>query len=482
MSVKSGGAVRVGPAGRIALVLAGTCALAAVAFAFSQSGASTRPPATVKDPGVRGGGPGAGTAISGLSATQTTAFGDGQSNFSTAYVVPTSGSSAGGLGPAFNSNSCSSCHGWPAVGGMTANDLPGTSTTNPLFSIYQLSGATNTMPSFETMNGPELVARFPFMSNLSTPDGTVHQLFTVSGRSDAPGCTLAQPNFSQAQSQNNLAFRQPIETFGDGLIEIVKNISITANASSECANQAHTGICGTPSVSEHDGSVNRLGWKAQWRGLITAAAEESNTELGVTNEYLPAEVNQTKGCVFNPVPESGTNFNNGINFDQFTGVPERMAIFMGFLAPPTPAKFSSQAMQGQTEFSTIGCNICHTVSYTTPASSMGSFMSNKTINLYSDLLLHHMGNCLADNVIQGTAQGDMFRTPPLWGAGKRAFFMHDGRTSDLLVAIEDHVWNTTVGVGCSGIYQPSEAVSVINSFNSLTPQNQQDILDFIRDL
>lgn len=484
MSVKSGRAVPLTTAVWVILILAGFCALTAMVFALSQP-AGTKPLVTVHDPGIRTVCvPCAGSPLSGLSSTQTTAFNDGKTNFTTSFVVPTSGSSPGGLGPVFNSNSCSSCHGWPATGGMTADDLPGTTTTNPLFSVYQLDGATNTMPSFETTNGPELVARFPWMSNLTTPDGSVHQLFTVTGRSDAKGCTIAQPNFSQAESQNNLVFRQPIETFGDGLIEIIENATITAQAASECAAQGQTGVCGTASIDGHTGDVNRLGWKAQWRGLQMAAAEELNTELGVTNEFFPAEVNQTvPSCLFNPVPESGTNFSPTISFDQFTGDPERMALYMSFLAAPTPAKFNLAAQQGQTEFQSIGCTNCHLVSYTTaPLASMGSFMQNKTINLYSDLLLHHMGNCLADNIVQGTAQGDMWRTPPLWGGGLRAYFMHDGRTSNILTAIEDHVWNGSVGVTCPGGYAASEATNAVAAFNALTPQNQQDVLDFLRDL
>jgi CxxC motif-containing protein (DUF1111 family) len=484
MSVKSGRAVRLRMATGIILILAGLFALAAMAFAFSQKQGETQA-ITVKDPGVRGGAAGVGGPLPGLSSTQTTAFNDGQTNFNATFNVPApTNSTTGGLGPVFNSNSCSSCHMQPAAGGGTAYDLPGgTVAENPLFGVYQADGATNTMPFFETANGPELIARFPYMSNnLTVPDGSVHQLFTITGRSDAQTCSLSQPNFSQAASQNNLVYREPIESFGDGLIEIVKNIDILNNAAAECAQQGTTGICGTPSIDDHTGDVNRLGWKGQWRGLEVAAAEEMNVELGVTNEFFPAEINQTANCVLNPVPETGTNFGSTIQFDQFTGDPERMALFMKFLAPPTPAKFSSQATQGQTDFNNIGCNICHTVSYTTPGSSMGSFMSSKTITLYSDLLLHHMGNCLADNVTQGTAQGDMFRTPPLWGAGKRVFFLHDGRTSDLLAAIEDHVWNTTKGNSCSGNYPASEATSVINAFNALGAQDQQDVLDFIRDL
>lgn len=485
MSVKPGRAVRLSIPVTLGIILAGFCALGAVAFALSQK-ESVKTFQAVTDPGVRGGGPGAGGALPGLSTTQTQTFTDGQTNFDTTFVVPTNGSAPGGLGPVFNSNSCSSCHMQPAAGGGSAYDLAGgTVSQNPLFSVYQASGATNTMPSFETTNGPELIARFPWMSNnLTIPDGSIHQLFTVAGRTDAKGCTLAQPNFSQAESQNNIVYRQPIETFGDGLIEIIENISILNQASTECANQGQTGVCGTVSIDEHTGDVNRLGWKGQWRGLIMAAGEETNTELGVTNEYFPAEVNQTvPACLFNPVPESGTNFTPTIQFDQFTGGPERMAIFMGLTAPPTPAKFNSSAQQGLTDFINVGCTNCHLQQYTTaPNASMGTFMSNKTITLYSDLLLHHMGNCLADNIVQGSALGDMFRTPPLWGAGKRVFFMHDGRTSNILTAIEDHVFNGSQGVTCSGSYQASEATNAVNAFNALGSQDQQDVLNFLRDL
>jgi CxxC motif-containing protein (DUF1111 family) len=481
MSVQWGRTGRLSMGARAVLIVAGLCTLAAMAFALTQP--ESAKPSTVKDPGVRGGGPGAGGPISGLSSTQTTTFNDGQTNFTAVFGVPTT-TTNGGLGPVFNSNSCSNCHSQPAVGGDTAYDLPGgTVSQNPLFGVYQSNGATNTMPSFETTNGPELIARFPYIPGTTTPDGSMHQLFTVTGRSDATGCTLAQPNFSQAQSENDVVFRRPIETFGDGLIEIIQNNSITSQASSECANQSTTGVCGVPSIDIHDGDVNRLGWKAQWRGLVVAAAEELNSELGVTNEYFPNEVNQTAGCLFNGVPESGTNFVSTIQFDQFTGDPERMALFMSFLAPPIPATFNQYAQQGQTDFNTIGCTNCHKVSYTTPLlASMGSFMQNKTLNLYSDLLLHHMGNCLADNITQGTAQGDMWRTPPLWGAGKRAFFMHDARTSDLLVAIQDHAWNGVNGTGCTGSYPASEALNSVNAFNALSARDQQDVLDFLRDL
>ena len=65
-------------------------------------------------------------------------------------------------------------------------------------------------------------------------------------------------------------------------------------------------------------------------------------------------------------------------------------------------------------------------------------LANKNANLFSDLALHAMGPGLADDILQGAARGDEFRTAPLWGLGQRIFFLHDGRTTDLLEAIQAH--------------------------------------------
>jgi CxxC motif-containing protein (DUF1111 family) len=93
-----------------------------------------------------------------------------------------------------------------------------------------------------------------------------------------------------------------------------------------------------------------------------------------------------------------------------------------------------------------------------------------TANLFSDLLVHHMGTNLADGVTQGGAGPDEFRSAPLWGLGQRIFFLHDGRTRDLVDAIHEHA------------SQGSEANGVINNFNKLTPGQQQDLLNFLRSL
>ena len=95
------------------------------------------------------------------------------------------------------------------------------------------------------------------------------------------------------------------------------------------------------------------------------------------------------------------------------------------------------------------------------------------MNLYSDLLVHNMG-VLGDGIPQGTAGANDFRTAPLWGVGQRIFFLHDGRTGDLLEAIRAHA--------SGGADTTSEAVQVINNFNSLSGSQKQDILNFLRSL
>ncbi len=177
------------------------------------------------DPGVRGGPPGAGTPIAGLTPNELTFFSAGLTNFeeidSVTGSVPNTGN---GLGPRFNGEGCAQCHAQPATGGTSPF-------TNPQVAAATDQGATNQVPFFISISGPIREARFPYLPN-GQPDGGVHNLFTITGRTDAPGCNIQQPNFAQAQQQNNLIFRIPTPVFGDGLIEEISDATITANMNS----------------------------------------------------------------------------------------------------------------------------------------------------------------------------------------------------------------------------------------------------------
>ena len=118
----------------------------------------------------------------------------------------------------------------------------------------------------------------------------------------------------------------------------------------------------------------------------------------------------------------------------------------------------------------VGCALCHTPSMTTAKSTEANALSGVQANLFSDLLVHNMGLGLADGVSQGNANGQQFRTAPLWGVGQRIFFLHDGRTKNLVDAIQQH---SSPG---------SEANRVISKFNRLSAEDKQDIINFLRSL
>ncbi|HEV2378828.1 MAG TPA: di-heme oxidoredictase family protein [Terriglobia bacterium] len=473
-------------AGRVLLVMAGVLVVVPLALVIGVQAQSS-----AIDPGVRGGGAGAGQPLPGLSSSQTTVFNKGKQNFIEVNGVTSIGPLGGatnqtgnfGLGPRFDSNQCNGCHDQPAVGGSSPL-INGGLNANLLFGApYNSDGAINDVPFFETYNGPTVVARLPMqLNNLSLMDGHVHQLFTITGRIDAGSCNIAQPNFPQAASDNDLINRNTTPTFGAGLLEIINDRDILSNQATQCASQATTGICGVPNYSS-DGSIGRFGWKAQDRSALIFAAEAYNVEEGVTTEEFPNETDETSGCLLNALSEDHVDYNGTLPADRFSGDPDRFGNFMRMLAAPTPGPSNASTLNGAQQFHTVGCDNCHsstgiagsTFQFVTPTSYIAS-LSNQKVNIFSDVLIHHMGPCLADGVTQGSATGDMFRSAPLWGVGQRIFFMHDGRTTDIVQAIEDHFCNG------DGTYPASEANTVIDNFNAATAKNQQDLVNFLRTL
>ena len=446
----------------------GTKATKSTASSSLRANNALPPSVTATDPGPRPLPPNAGGFLSSLSSNEKQIEPSLTTEFNRTHDVIVTSPTDGGLGPRFNENSCASCHAYPAVGGSSPP-------ANPLFSIYNYNGATNTMPSFITSTGPILEARFINQPGTTIPDGTVHQLFTIKGRTDAAGCSISQPDFATAAAQNNLALRQVPPTYGDGLIEVIRNIDITNNMNANPTQKASLGITGHPNYSGNDGSIQRFGWKAQVRSTLLMAANQMNVEMGVTNETFPNEIDQTPGCVLNPVPETVSNFTPTILTEMFPGDAERAEYFIQWMAPPSPGPTNNSTKNGKTQFTNAGCVYCHTTSFTTPATSRPA-LGNITINLYSDLLVHHMGPGLADGLPQGQAGPDEFRTAPLWGIGQRLFFMHDGRTGNIVTAIEDHLSLS------NGSYPASEANQSVTNFNNLSPKNQQDLVNFLRSL
>jgi CxxC motif-containing protein (DUF1111 family) len=493
------------------------------------------------DPGVRGGTPGAGGPIGGLTAAEMAFFTAAQARFQVIETVPA------GLGPGFNELSCASCHIAPAVGGASP-------ATNPQVTDANTDGATNVIPSFVTANGPIREARFVLNPD-GTPDGGVHDLFSIQGRSDAPGCVFAQPNFAAQVAANNVIFRIPINAFGDGLVEGISDSNLQSAVAAQAQQSASLGISAQFNLSGNTGNITRFGWKGQNMSMLMFAGEAYNVEEGVTNDLFPNKRNSSASpqCSPNPLPEDTVNtvdaINSGSTVSDNNPDTINFALFMRLLAPPTPAvpfttsstaststsstsaaassststtssststsstssttptsstvamasvlpmaagsSTSSTSMAaasasnstasaasitaGFQAFNNVGCSACHIVTQTTVSMAMidttaNPTVSNTALNTFSDYAVHSMGTGLADRVSQGNANGTQFRSAPLWGVGQRVFFLHDGRTNDLMQAIQQHA--------SSG----SEANQVISQFNMLSTTDQQNILNFLRDL
>jgi len=458
--------------------------------------------AQAKDPGPRAGAAGAGSFFPTLNADEQILFNQATDRFTEVDSVKGTLEPGTGLGPTFNGNSCAMCHAQPATGGSgPGQNSPQNPVPNPQVAMATLDGALNTVPSFITASGPVREARFVSLDPTNSHaglDGGVHDLYTIQGRSDAPGCTLAQPNFTQQLSLGNVIFRIPTPLFGLGLVENTPDATLVSNLTATASARSKLGIGGTFNTSGNDGTITRFGWKAQNKSLLVFAAEAYNVEQGVTNEGFPNERNTTSGCVFNTTPEDVSTVVNGaiVTSDLFN-----FGAFMRLLAPPTPAPATSSTTNGAALFNQIGCNLCHSTSLTTGASPFTG-MSNVTYQPYSDFALHHMGAGLADGVNQGGAGPDQFRTAPLWGLGQRLFFLHDGRTSDLVAAIQAHSFtsskncttlasaelfsvltnNKSFAPASASSVCNSEANAVIKAYGALSSSQQQDLLNFLRSL
>ena len=344
-----------------------------------------------------------------------------------------------GLGPRFNLDSCGGCHSHPSVGGSSP-------ASNPQVAMATAFGAQNVVPSFITKNGPIREVRFK-------SDSKVHALFVITGRSDIPSganppCTIKQEDFEQELQKDNVIFRIPTPLFGAGMVEGIPDAAIRDNlrANADLAAKQKLRIGGKlPSIVS--GNLGRFGWKAQHSNLVDFAGEAYNVEMGITNEVSKKEIEQNEDCQYAEIPNS----------PEERGVTSDVQLFAEFMRALPPPNSKAKDDSGRLIFENIGCNLCHTPELA-------------GVQLFSDLLLHDMGDGLADGITQNSAGPREFRSAPLWGVGRRLFLLHDGRTRDLDEAIRAHASNG------------SDANDVINNFLGLKPSDHGALLNFLRSL
>jgi CxxC motif-containing protein (DUF1111 family) len=390
---------------------------------FSRGGS-----AQAADPGVRTGSPGAGGPLPGLSQNELNFFNAAKNIFSEVESV------SSGLGPRFNLDSCSGCHAQPSVGGSSP-------ATNPQLQAATAQGAANTIPPFITASGPVREARFVKNPD-GSPDGGVHDLFVITGRSDAPGCNIKQPNFAAALSANNVVFRIPTPTFGLGLVEAVPDSALEAALAANGQQKQFLGIPGSFNRSGNDGTITRFGWKAQNKSLLIFSGEAYNVEMGVTNDAFPNERETSPGCQYNGTPESTTILSvsnpSGSPASDYSQDIVNFTEFMRMLAPPAPASAATASITtegssasiawGQQVFGNIGCQGCHTQSLTTGKSVIRG-QSNVTFQPLSDFALHSMGTVLPTGCRKAMRAAPSFARPRCGASGSAfSFCMTDAPT------------------------------------------------------
>jgi CxxC motif-containing protein (DUF1111 family) len=420
-------------------------------------------------------------------------------------IFPQFTTNSNGLGARHNSDQCFSCHANPTLGGSGGFLVPNPQQVaagvaprkpeNPQFDLIpHRFGKQNVVPSFETQYGPIREVRFIYQVDANGNfildgngnriiDGGVHQLWVVRGISNdstIPQCALVQPDFEKQVRQNNVAFRTPLQMLGLGLIDSIQDREILARQAATATARAALGIGGKPNRSGNDGTITRFGWKAQNKSITMFSGEAYNVEMGITNELFPTAKEEDPACngPEKPEPNDVTRMGTDDEINQAFNNPVHIladwmqfSLLMRFTDGPQPdPNPSASAIRGRSLFNSVGCALCHTPTMQTAPTLISAVLQNRPVNLFSDLLLHNMGVGLADGISQGQAGPSEFRSTPLWGVGQRIFFLHDGRTSDLLQAIRAHQSDG------------SEANGVIARFQTLSATDKQAILDFLRSL
>ncbi len=366
-----------------------------------------------------------GQSLPGLTDAESADFKAGQASFVNTEVR------SDGLGPVFNGTSCGECHKAGAVGGA-AMDIS-------IARVTRIGGIVNGAYSdLSNLGGPVLQARSLREFDLTCP---------ISGE-----VVPREANF--------VSHRITTPLFGAGLIENIPASTILSRVGIKDPD----GISGQANMVTNmlTGSVDvgRFGWKAQHSSLEIFAADAYLNEMGITSAIFPNE-NLPQG---RPIPAGWGSVSSPEDQD---GDVAKFTNFMRYLAPADRRlPLSPQVNQGEAIFNAIRCSACHTPSMNSGPNVVAA-LSNRPVKLYSDLLLHRMGPTLADGIQQGQAKGDQFKTAPLWGLSRRVFFMHDGRATDFVSAIQSH---------------GGEATAARNRFQGLRPPDRDALMAFLNSL
>ncbi|MCO8162136.1 c-type cytochrome [Pseudomonas sp. 21LCFQ010] len=382
-------------------------------------------------------------------------FSVGNSFFRNPWVIaPSTTTARDGLGPLFNTNGCQNCHirdgrGHPPEPGDSnaVSMLVRLSIPNSAGSAEQLQrGGVVPEPVYGTQLQDMAVPGVP-------PEGKVrvkYEPLVVRFR-DGTEVELRQPTLSithlgygPLHPDTHVSARIAPPMIGLGLLEAIPEAAILAGADPDDKNG--DGISGRPNWVWDDArqqvALGRFGWKAGQPNLNQQNVHAFSGDLGLTTNLRPMDDCTTaqtackeapNGNGPNGEPEVSDNILRLVEFyTRNLGVPARRDVE------------DAQVLAGKNLFFKAGCDQCHTPQFTTRADAAEPELANQVIRPYSDLLLHDMGEGLADNRTEFQATGREWRTPPLWGLGLtqavsgHTQLLHDGRARNVLEAILWH--------------------------------------------
>lgn len=361
-----------------------------------------------------------GQPLAGLSAAELAAFNEGGVEFRNVETV------AGGLGPIFNDVSCVACHDAGGTGGASRR----------------------TVTRFgRTVNG--------VFDPLDSQGGSLLQERSINRviREVVP------------REANTVARRVTTPLFGAGLIEAIPDSTIVLGT----LGRKPVGIAGKVSVVRDVVSgvnrIGRFGWKAQEATLLAFSGDAYVNEMGITNRFFPTENAPNGNAALLARFDRVADVEDGIDPLDGKADIDRAADFMRLLAPPPRGPATASSVAGEAIFARLDCAVCHTPSMRTGRNVIAA-LSEKTVGLYSDLLIHDMG-ALGDGIAQGTAGARDMRTAPLWGLRSRPTWLHDGRANTIDQAVRGHA---------------GEAQSSRDRYGALSAAERQQLLDFLNTL
>jgi CxxC motif-containing protein (DUF1111 family) len=382
-------------------------------------------------------------------------FSVGNSFFRSPWVIaPSTTTARDGLGPLFNTNACQGCHIKDGRGHPPTPDDVNAVSMLVRLSIPDAPAYAKVIEQLGVVPEPVYGGQFQDMAVPGVaPEGKVRVDYTAvpvrfkdgtEVELRKPSLNITQLGYGPMHPDTRFSARVAPPMIGLGLLEAIPDEAILANAEAQA--KANNGIAGRPNQVWDDAQqktvLGRFGWKAGQPNLNQQNVHAFSGDMGLTTSLRPVDDCTDAQTACKQAP-------SGIGPD---GEPEvsdnilRLVLFYSRnLAVPARRDVNApEVLAGKTLFYQAGCQSCHTPKYTTAANAAEPEQANQVIRPYSDLLLHDMGDGLADNRTEFQASGRQWRTPPLWGIGLtqavsgHTQFLHDGRARNLLEAVLWH--------------------------------------------